>query len=155
MKKIFIILSLFLIESCSEVKENDEDSIEKDVKPETDVEPILPYVYLKCEEITLGRGELVARYALLIRLIPDESVDILSERNDGFKWVSADWLNITLDEYSFESTLYRYRLDRSSLMLWLSRFDNYHSADCLETSEEKIEEEIQEIISYKRSRQKI
>ena len=149
MKRILTIFSLFLIMSCSDVKENDEDSIERDF------EPILPYVYLKCEERTFGKGELVARYALLIRLIPDESVDILSERNDGFKWVSANYVYITLDNYSFESPVYRYRLERSSLILWLSRFDNYHSADCLETSEEKIEEEIQEIISYKRSRQKI
>ena len=149
MKKILTISSLFLIMSCSDVKENDEDSIE------SDFEPILPYVYLKCEERTFGNVELVARYALLIRLLPDESVDILSERNDGFKWVSADYVDITLDNYSFESPVYRYRLERSSLILWLSRFDNYHSADCLETSEEKIEEEIQEIISYKSSRQRL
>ena len=33
MKKILTISSLFLIMSCSDVKENDEDSIESDFEP--------------------------------------------------------------------------------------------------------------------------
>lgn len=106
------------------------------------------YVYLDC-----GRGtNEIERQYLILRIIPDESIESL---DSNLKW-ETDGSIIDLDQYFFNAGPRYYTLNRSDLKLQVyGSFGTSHKTICSTTNKEKVEEEIQLIESKKRSVQKI
>ena len=106
------------------------------------------YTYLDCGE----PDQVFERQNLLLRVIPNKSIDLLDKNLD---WKDGESL-IDLDEYLFFGAFGLYELKRESLELTIyPNDDGPKKHTCQKTTKEKVETEIESIKSFKKLKQKI
>ena len=111
------------------------------------------YTYLDCGQVTQGRMD-IERQHLLLRVTPEVGVETL---DDNLKWEKDVIQVIDLEEYFFEGKKGYYRLERDTLNLRITNtnsFDSYET-ECFITTEIRVAEEINSIVSEKKAKQKI
>ena len=106
------------------------------------------YTYLDCGE----PDQVFERQNLLLRVIPNKSIDLLDKNLD---WKDGESL-IDLDEYLFFGVFGLYELKRESLELTIYPSDDGPKKHTVQkTTKEKVETEIESIKSFKKLKQKI